>query len=243
LQKTSDPEEQKLLMYFFSNLTFFKKLRLLILEHKFDSIFEIQFRDPSLAKIVQHDSCLSCPKNEPLPPMFLQQTHYELISSLNNPKIQSKKQCSLRKKPSLNMHPYDASKFSKSEFKKNSIFGVQTDKYHLKYSHMNQKKVDFNTKPSSKKFKKSFVKLGPEIKKSEISLNFLSNIALANLTLDFNSFNFYKGNFNMVTSLFVYDYLNPFGKMKVFENLLNYLLHINHLNLNHNFSNFTCLLF
>jgi hypothetical protein len=96
------------------------------------------------------------------------------------------------------------------------------------YTTLLPKKGSFVCESQDVKLKKNFVKVTPEIQKNGISLNFLSNTALANLTLDFNTFNYFNEDFNMVTSLYVYDFLNPFGKMKVFENILNYLLHINH---------------
>ena len=61
-----------------------------------------------------------------------------------------------------------------------------------------------------------------ELKK--VSLSFLSNAALVNLGLDFRAIEFSRTDFNLVSSLFVFDKLNSFGKMIIFENILLFLL-------------------
>ena len=227
LQNTSNTKEQKLLMHFFSNLTFFKKLRILILEQKLDSIFEIQFRDPVLANMIKQHSKTPSQNYERNIPIHLEKTHYELIGSPKKVKLKPRKQCTYEKKISVNAVHHEHIKFCKSEFPKHSPLFLVTENGFLMSTKLLPKNEIVNS--NFNKMHKNYVQLEPEIIKSEISLAFLSNIALANLTLDFNSFNYYHGELNMVTSLFVYDYLNPFGKMKIFENILNFLLHKKHL--------------
>lgn len=229
LQKSSDPEEQKLLMNFFSNLTFFRSLRVLILEQRIASVFEIQFKD--LARACHKASRRAPPGHpQPLHPEYLEQTHYELTRSFNNRDPKHKSEFLLLKKKSILFK--NEKQLFKSHLRDAPRY-TPMDNGDVLYTTLLPKKSSLYSRGSDVKLKKNFVKVTPEIEQSGHSLDFLSNIALTNLALDFNTFNYYRRDFNMVTSLYVYDFLNPFGKVKAFENILNYLLHINHFKFVH----------
>lgn len=227
LKKKVNPEEQKLIMFFFSNMTFFRELRTVMLKSQFDSVFELEFQDPSLIRLVKHGSALS-PQADSAPRMDFQQTVCENMLSLQAVQARQGRQSTFSKKPTMSSRRREVAQFSKSERRKDSIpTGGFEDKTFVFTDHFRRNRASM--KPPPPKFEKNCVSFAREIQDDRISLKFLSHVALANLALDFNSFNFYRKDFNLVTSLYVFDHLNPFGKMKVFENLLNFLLHLYHV--------------